>query len=83
MVIEKDDKITTSLENESYKGIKTIAKDLEKYFNEMHIRTEEGKQQYVDELYNNLSDAGIKRLDKVIELYKCGPSGRTSYTNVR
>ena len=69
MVIEKDDKITTSLENESYKGIKTIAKDLEKYFNEMHIRTEEGKQQYVDELYNNLSDAGIKRLDKVIELY--------------
>lgn len=69
MVIEKDDKITTSLENESYKGIKTIAKDLEKYFDEMHIRTEEGKQQYVDELYNNLSDAGIKRLDKVIELY--------------
>ena len=31
MVIEKDDKITTSLENESYKGIKTIAKDAYPY----------------------------------------------------
>ena len=69
MVIEKDDKITTSLENENYKGIKTIAKDIEKYFDEMHIRTEEGQQRYIDELYNNLSDAGIKRLDEVIKLY--------------
>ena len=69
MVIEKDDKITTSLENENYKGIKTIAKDLEKYFDEMHIRSEESQQRYIDELYNNLSDAGVKRLDEVIELY--------------
>lgn len=54
-------KITESLENPNYKGIKPFIAEIEKH--------NEDKQKYVDDLYRSISDIGAQRLDKVIGAY--------------
>lgn len=60
---KEEEKLIRKLENPKYKGVKSIARDLEE-----HLKSE-NKQDIIDELYRNLSFDGIKKLDKVINLY--------------
>lgn len=60
---KEEEKLIRQLENQKYKGVKPLVKDLEKYL------TSENKQDIVDELYRNLSFDGMKKLNKVIKLY--------------
>lgn len=48
------------LENQKFKGIKVFVDEIEKASN---------KQDFVNELYRNLSENGINKLDKVIQSY--------------
>lgn len=50
------------LDNSNYKGVKTFVDELEK------INSEE-RQDFVNSLYRNLSEHGIQKLDKVVDLY--------------
>lgn len=48
------------LENKKFKGVKIFVKEIEKASN---------KQDFVNELYRNLSENGINKLDRVIQSY--------------
>lgn len=66
MEYKKDEKIIRKLENPNYKGIKSLATELEEKVKELEGQS---AQTFVNDLYKNLSNTGIQRLNKVIENY--------------
>lgn len=69
MTYERENEFVKKLENENYKGVKSLTKELEQQFNDMHYKNPEAKQRYINGLYSDLSQFGINKLDAVIELY--------------
>lgn len=66
MIYKKDEKIIKKLENQNYKGTKGLITELDERIKELENAT---VQDFVNDLYQNLSDYGIQKLDKVIERY--------------
>ena len=64
MLNKEDEKIIRKLENQNYKGTKSLVLELDE-----HLKEHESQQDFIDELYRSLSDYGIQKLDKVIERY--------------
>ena len=69
MTYEREDELVKKLENENYKGTKSLVKELENKFGEMHYQSIDSKQRYINNMYNSLSSSGEAKLNKVIELY--------------
>lgn len=69
MTYEREDELVKKLENENYKGTKSLVKELENKFGEMHYQNIDSKQRYINSIYDSLSSSGEAKLNKVIELY--------------
>lgn len=63
MYYKKEEKMIRKLDNPAYKGVKPIAEELKEQMKEMDL---EQKQKFIDDLYRNLSDTGIRKLNKVV-----------------
>ena len=67
MTYEREDELVKKLENENYKGTKSLVKELENKFGEMHYQNIDSKQRYINSMYDSLSSSGEAKLNKVIE----------------
>lgn len=68
MLLENEIDLVKKMDNERYKGVKSIAKEFSDYVNNTFIDASV-RQVTVDEMYKNLSNFGAEKFDKIIDMY--------------
>lgn len=68
MLLENEIDLVKKMDNERYKGVKSIAKEFSDYVDNTFIDASV-RQVTVDEMYKNLSNFGAEKFDKIIDMY--------------
>lgn len=68
MLLENEIDLVKKMDNERYKGVKSIAKEFSDYVDNTFIDASV-RQVTVDEMYKNLSNFGAEKFDKIISIY--------------
>lgn len=68
MLLENEIDLVKKMDNERYKGVKSIAKEFSDYVDNTFIDASV-RQVTVDEMYKNLSNFGAEKFDKIIDVY--------------
>ena len=68
MLLENEIDLIKKMDNERYKGVKSIAKEFSDYVDNTFIDASV-RQVTVDEMYKNLSNFGAEKFDKIIDMY--------------
>lgn len=68
MLLENEIDLVKKMDNERYKGVKSIAKEFSDYVDNTFIDASV-RQVTVDEIYKNLSNFGAEKFDKIISIY--------------
>ena len=68
MLLENEVDLVKKMDNERYKGVKSIAKEFSDYVDNTFIDASV-RQVTVDEMYKNLSNFGAEKFDKIISIY--------------
>ena len=68
MLLENEIDLVKRMDNERYKGVKSIAKEFSDYVDNTFIDASV-RQVTVDEMYKNLSNFGAEKFDKIISIY--------------
>ena len=68
MLLENEIDLVKKMDNERYRGIKSIAKEFSDYVDNTFIDASV-RQVTVDEMYKNLSNFGAEKFDKIISIY--------------
>lgn len=68
MLLENEIDLVKKMDNERYRGVKSIAKEFSDYVDNTFIDASV-RQVTVDEMYKNLSNFGAEKFDKIISIY--------------
>lgn len=68
MLLENEIDLVKKMDNERYRGVKSIAKEFSDYVDNTFIDVSV-RQVTVDEMYKNLSNFGAEKFDKIISIY--------------
>lgn len=68
MLLENEIDLVKKMDNERYKGVKSIAKEFSDYVDNTFIDASV-RQVTIDEMYKNLSNFGAEKFDKIIDMY--------------